>query len=107
MLIGIHAIVYPSLPEGDLIKLSKQVGEKVQGFTITIYTYVVGVYDGSLNLFSRSRDDLTETHNHPISVYFNICLTVTARSGVLEKLTVPQVVRNKSPNFTQPEGSSP
>jgi len=59
-LVQIHAITYTSLPEDDLIRESKQFGEKPKDFTFTIYAFAVGCYDGSLNLFSRSGDDLTE-----------------------------------------------
>ena len=73
-LVYIHDIIYTSLPEDDLIRESKQVGEKLKDFTFTIYAYVVDCYDGSSNLFSRSGDDLTEGRNLRLCLYFMLCM---------------------------------
>jgi len=42
--------MYTNLPEDDVIRESKQFGEKLKGFTFTIYGYAVGCYDGSLTV---------------------------------------------------------
>jgi hypothetical protein len=76
-------LLYTRLPEDDLIRESKQVGEKLKDFTFTIYAYVVGCYGGSLNLFSRSGDDLTEGHNLRLCLYIMLCMNTgsTERSS--------------------------
>jgi hypothetical protein len=71
-LVHIRAIIYTSLPEDDLIRESKQFGEKLKDFTFTVYAYAVGCYYGSLNLFGRSRDDLMVGHNLRLCLYFTL-----------------------------------